>query len=141
MESKDFSFKNKCLQILSIPLIQQSTSQAIDQNYVKVRSRNTKKCQECETYISQTEYYKYEKNYNFSKNDNKNNYVCCQNCYDDDSIYKHRRVSKHFLKKVSFGIHTLGNYYINKKTGKIIDFVPYKNIPINPNLHQLSQNE
>ena len=141
MESKDFSFKKNCLQILPLPLILQSVSKTIDQNYRKVSSLETKKCQECWLYIPDVEYYKFEKNYLFNKNDKKINYVCCQKCYNEKGIYHYLKVPIKRLKKTEFRLHTLGDYYIHQKTGKIIEYVPYKKIPINPNLHQLSENK
>ena len=120
---------------LPMEVLQSSVSKNIDEIYAKVRSRDTFRCSECREFIPDHEYYTYEKGSSATPGDEKSQgYNCCIKDYQKKSVYHDLKVSVGKLKKKKFRAISLGEFYVNKQTGEVLETVPYQKVPLNADM-------
>lgn len=115
---------------LPIEIVLSSTSKTLDDRYVNVMSRDTMKCKECGQYIADKEFYIYDRG-NAATND-KDVYVCCISCYERKKDYNKLQFAASKLKKKKFRAISLGDFYVHKQTGELLEMIPHTKVPLNP---------
>ena len=110
-----------------------SKEQEIDRNFRKVKSKLTMRCSECREYIPHAEYYRYN-NIIVAPNAKKDfrQYSCCLNCYRTKAPFHQLQVPITKLKLHKFRPYSLGEFYVNRLNGELLEDPPYKTIPLNP---------
>lgn len=137
---------NEEIYFLPLNMVQESKQDIIDEAYKKVSSLVKLKCDECEEYIPDAKYYLYEKTILLQSKDTRSGLnkqliwenkttsssTCCISCYRKLAEHHRLRYDSKKYKLKSFRSNTLGNYYIHKRTGELLDSIPSAKIPLNP---------
>jgi hypothetical protein len=64
-------------------------------------------------------------------------YDCCLKCYREKAFLHQLKISIKKLKKKRFRAISIGEFYIHKGQGTFIEDVPYRKIPVNPDVTHL----
>jgi len=122
---------------LSLNLVLKSHGNQISSEYRLVKSRLTVKCKECDQYIPDEEYFTYHKSALIPSSKAKVDYDCCLQCYREKAFLHQLKISINKLKKKRFRAISIGEFYIHKGLGTFSESVPYRKIPVNPDVTHL----
>ena len=117
------------IHFLPIKMVLDSKEETIDEAFRRVSSLSKLKCDECDLYIPDKEYYLYQKTILVNANEHDklkekfwikkvvSSSSCCLRCYREKALYHKLKHPVKKYKKKNFRLNTIGTYYIHTETG------------------------